>query len=57
MKESIDIGKQRFENLLSDPTLFKKVALIFLLFIMAMTLFGIIVGSLLTVKIFPNANL
>jgi hypothetical protein len=57
MKQSLDLGRQRFEKLLNDSGLLKKVILIFSLFLLAMILFGIIVGSLLTVKFFPDASL
>lgn len=56
MKQSLNLGRQRFERLLNDPGLLKKVVMIFLLFLLAMTLFRIIVGSLLTVKFFSGAR-
>lgn len=56
MKQSLDLGRQRFERLLNDPGLLKKVVMIFSLFVFAMTLFGVIVGSLLTAKFFSGAH-
>lgn len=57
MKHSLDLGRKRFEKLLSDPGLLKKVVAILSLFILAMMLFGVILGSLITVKFFPGAHL
>ncbi len=57
MKQSLDLGRKRFEKLLSDPGLLKKVVAILSLFILAMMLFGVILGSLITVKFFPGAHL
>jgi len=57
MKQPPDLGRQRFEKLLNDPGLFKRIALIFILFVLAVSLFGIIIGSVVTAKFFPNVNL
>lgn len=57
MKQSLDLGRERLETLLNDPALLKKIVVIFSLFLLAMTLFGVIVGSLLTARFFPNTSL
>jgi hypothetical protein len=56
MKESLDVRRQRLEKLLADPALFKRAMWILALFILAVTLFGILTGSIVTAKFFPNAN-
>ncbi|MFM8832191.1 MAG: hypothetical protein ACKOEV_00880 [Cytophagales bacterium] len=56
MKESLDVRRQRLEKLLADPALFKRAMWILALFILAVTLFGILTSSIVTAKFFPNAN-
>ncbi|MFM7428903.1 MAG: hypothetical protein ACKO1F_03285 [Flammeovirgaceae bacterium] len=56
MKESLDVRRQRLEKLLADPALLKRAMWVFVLFILTVTLFGILTGSIVTATFFPNAN-
>ncbi|MFM7859352.1 MAG: hypothetical protein ACKO96_47370 [Flammeovirgaceae bacterium] len=56
MKESLDVRRQRLEKLLADPALLKRAMWVFVLFILTVTLFGILTGSIVTAIFFPNAN-
>ncbi len=56
MNESYDPYEQRLLRLISQNGLFKKAILIFVLLIIAMTIFGMVAGSIITTKFFPNSH-
>jgi hypothetical protein len=57
MNESYGPHEQRLLRLISQPGLFKKAILIYVLLIVAMTIFGIVAGSIITTVFFPNSHL
>ena len=57
MKASHELDKQRLGKLLGSPGLFRAGILILVLLLLAMILFGLLAGSLITAKFFPNAQL
>ena len=56
MNQSYGPYELKLLRLISQPGLFKKAILILILFIVAMTLFGIVAGSIITTKIFPHSH-
>lgn len=54
MKLITNVGRKRLEFILSQPGLFKIIVIVLSLFLLAIVLYGIIVGSLITVKLFPG---
>jgi hypothetical protein len=57
MKQPLEADKKNNEKLLHNPGLLKRIIVIFLLTSLALTVFGILLGSILTAKFFPNAGI
>jgi hypothetical protein len=57
MKQTLEADKKNSVKLLHNPGLLKRIVVIFLLTSLVLTLIGILLGSLLTAKLFPNAGI
>jgi hypothetical protein len=57
MKQSYGQHEERLLGLITQPGLFKSVILIFVLLLVAMTLFGMVAGAIITTTFFPNSHI
>jgi ABC-type lipoprotein release transport system permease subunit len=57
MKQTLEADKKNSVKLLQNPGLLKRIIVIFLLTSIVLTLIGILLGSLLTAKFFPDAGI